>query len=283
VSAIEYQILGDIFLMIVLSLFGLALPFYWWMRKSSPERGWNFGGNVSTVGLQSYDLLGVGAVICFIALTWKVQGAFVGKAMPAPQSKTVLASALTYLSIAAIVPACLFWRTSLQEYFGLRWSRPWHLFWIIPLLMLTMAGASELADRSGWKEWVDGIGGGRQVMVDALTQTNDIRLIIVMGFAVILAAPVAEELIFRGYLYPVVKRFTERNFATIFTGALFGMAHMNLLGLPLLILFGMAMAVIYERTGSIWAPIICHMAFNGWQFYNMLRSEAGETAYLLGW
>ena len=107
-------------------------------------------------------------------------------------------------------------------------------------------------------------------MVQMIKETQDVALMAAMISAAVIGAPIAEEIIFRGYLYPVAKKYTSTWFAAMFTGVLFGVVHMNLLGLPILALMGMALAVLYERTGSLWAPIICHMAFNGMQMFFML-------------
>ena len=67
----------------------------------------------------------------------------------------------------------------------------------------------------------------------------------------------------RDSIYPVVKRYSERWFAALFTGLLFGIIHFNLMALPLLVVMGITLVVLYEVTGSLWVPIACHAAFNG--------------------
>ena len=89
----------------------------------------------------------------------------------------------------------------------------------------------------------------------------------------VIGAPIAEEIIFRGYLYPVAKKYTSQWFAVLFTGVLFGVVHLNLMGLPQLALIGILLAILYEVTGSLWVPIICHMAFNGMSMGLILLSK----------
>ena len=48
----------------------------------------------------------------------------------------------------------------------------------------------------------------------------------------------------------------------IFTGLLFGAVHGNLLALLPLTILGIALALAYEYTGSLWAPIAIHFCFN---------------------
>jgi hypothetical protein len=90
--------------------------------------------------------------------------------------------------------------------------------------------------------------------------------------AVILAvvvAPVAEELYFRGILYRSVRDPYGVGLGTAVSAGLFGLAHyvpadgLGVWVLPLvMIVTGIALAQIYERSGTIVAPIVTHMAFN---------------------
>lgn len=266
-------------MIIVIAFFGLALPVYHCLRKRSPESGWNLGGNVASSHLSGFDLLGTGAVVLFIATTWKLKGSQLGGPLPELSSVQILSSAVIYLLIAAIIPTILFWRISLNEALGLKWQNKRSLVWIVPIFLLGMMLSGMAVESLGWSEWVATKEGGRQLSVETLTKTRDLKLITALVFAAVIAAPVAEEIIFRGYIYPVAKRFTEHNFAAFFSAALFSIAHFNLNALPLLFLFGIAMAWVYEHTGSIWAPIFCHMAFNGLQLTYLLgmRFSGGGT------
>jgi membrane protease YdiL (CAAX protease family) len=97
-----------------------------------------------------------------------------------------------------------------------------------------------------------------------------------MVFSAVVVAPIAEEVIFRGFLYPVVKRYSEPWFAAIFTGCLFGVIHFNLMSFPLLALMGIVLVVLYEITGSLWVPIACHAAFNALQVGVMMLARLYE-------
>lgn len=79
---------------------------------------------------------------------------------------------------------------------------------------------------------------------------------------VCLAAPVVEETIFRGVLYRWLRGVLPLGTAMFVSGAVFALAHADtLLFLPLLG-FGMFLAWIYERAGSIWPGVLVHALFN---------------------
>lgn len=84
----------------------------------------------------------------------------------------------------------------------------------------------------------------------------------VFGIAVI-AAPVTEELIFRGCLYGVLRQSSGRIPAMLVSSVVFALIHGHLPSLPGLLILAAALTLVYERCGSLWAPISMHAAFNG--------------------
>lgn len=78
----------------------------------------------------------------------------------------------------------------------------------------------------------------------------------------IVCAPVAEEVIFRGYIYGVMRRYLGRWAAVVLASAVFAVIHMHLPAIAGLFIFAILLALIYEKTGSLWAPMVVHAAFN---------------------
>ena len=76
-----------------------------------------------------------------------------------------------------------------------------------------------------------------QEIVQTLMTNDDISLKIAIALSAIIFAPLIEEVIFRGYLYPVIKRFSHPIFSCVITSLLFAVIHSNLEGLmPLFLL-----------------------------------------------
>lgn len=84
---------------------------------------------------------------------------------------------------------------------------------------------------------------------------------VVAVFAVVVA-PVFEEIVFRGYFYGILKRYTGIVAAAIIVSAFFAVVHMHWPALPGLFIVGMVFTFAYERSGSLTAPIVCHALFN---------------------
>ncbi len=93
---------------------------------------------------------------------------------------------------------------------------------------------------------------------DATSMASRIYLIV---FYVSLG-PVAEEILFRGILYPVIRQAGYRRIALWSTSLVFAAIHVNLpIFLPLVAL-GMVAVWLYERTNNLLAPIALHSTFN---------------------
>jgi len=96
----------------------------------------------------------------------------------------------------------------------------------------------------------------------------------------VLVAPVVEETIFRGYLYPVAARSLGVVFGIILTGTLFGLLHaLQLWGgwwqIALLVVVGIVFTTARAITRSVIASWILHVAYNSTQVVAMAVSMIG--------
>jgi hypothetical protein len=71
-------------------------------------------------------------------------------------------------------------------------------------------------------------------------------------------APLAEELFFRGYLFGLFRERWGRAPAYIFSAGLFAVVHLNLPAMAPIFVLGLALAYIYDRTGSLGPGMIAH-------------------------
>ena len=67
----------------------------------------------------------------------------------------------------------------------------------------------------------------------------------------VVVAPLVEEVIFRGYLYPVFKRFSDRFLAAIVTSMMFALVHGNVPGTLPLFALALMLTIAYELTGCL--------------------------------
>jgi membrane protease YdiL (CAAX protease family) len=74
--------------------------------------------------------------------------------------------------------------------------------------------------------------------------------------------PIVEELTFRGLGFTLLERYGQLA-AVIVVGAAFGLVHGLVGGLPVLVAFGIGLAILRSRTRSLYPPIVLHALFNG--------------------
>ena len=97
-------------------------------------------------------------------------------------------------------------------------------------------------------------------------------LIFALGAAI--AAPILEEILFRGFIFNIVRHLVGKISASragqaiaavtavIVSSALFAAAHGSATAFPGLFLMGVVMAEVYRRTNNIYASIAVHMVNN---------------------
>jgi membrane protease YdiL (CAAX protease family) len=73
--------------------------------------------------------------------------------------------------------------------------------------------------------------------------------------------PLVEELTFRGLGYSLLERFGQRS-AILGVGVLFGLAHGLVLSLPIIVAFGVLLAWLRARTGSVFTGMLAHATYN---------------------
>ena len=81
-------------------------------------------------------------------------------------------------------------------------------------------------------------------------------------FVVGLAAPFLEEIIFRGFLFATMRNNFGPWRATVYSSLLFAALHQSLIAFFPIFFLAIALAYLYERTGSLWPSIMLHITNN---------------------
>jgi membrane protease YdiL (CAAX protease family) len=89
----------------------------------------------------------------------------------------------------------------------------------------------------------------------------------------IVTAPVVEETLFRGLLYPTVKQAGFPRLAFLGTSILFAAFHMSMVTFIPLTVFAMVLILLYESTDNLLAPIAAHATFNFANFLLLLFQD----------
>jgi membrane protease YdiL (CAAX protease family) len=94
-----------------------------------------------------------------------------------------------------------------------------------------------------------------------------------MTLTVVIAAPLGEELFFRGFALPALRKSWGVTAAVLVSGALFSMLHMDPVGFLGLMEIGVLLAALRIWSGTLWAAVLGHAVNNG----------IAGGAFMLGW
>lgn len=130
---------------------------------------------------------------------------------------------------------------------------------VFPLLIL--AGLAVITASAYVNSWIcDLIGYEIPPEMIAPTGYDDVSTVI-MYMTVALSPAFAEEFLFRGVIYGNLRPFGRAQ-AILISSALFALMHQNIGQLFYTFMGGIAMALMYELTGSIWCGIFFHLLNN---------------------
>lgn len=201
-------------------------------------------------------------------LTGAITGFFVLMAFAAasaPAARVTLGSVLMslffYAGIAVFLVGFLVMRgRNPVEAFGLRWPGWPRGWWIIPGGLLVTMPFIVAAQWFAYQ--MAGPNAPAQPIVTFLLENPGWSERLAVAAVAIVVAPIVEELIYRGCLYGICRQYVGRLPAVVFSSVVFAVIHGHVPSLPGLFALAFALALVYERTGSLWAPIGMHALFN---------------------
>jgi len=101
-----------------------------------------------------------------------------------------------------------------------------------------------------------------QLAVTLLAGTKSWWMRVYLGAFAVVLAPVAEEFIFRGMLYPFVKQLGWPRLAWFGVSFAFALVHDDAATFVPLFVLALALTWLYEKTDNLLAPITAHSLFN---------------------
>lgn len=136
-------------------------------------------------------------------------------------------------------------------------------FLITPLVELLSMGVLRLVlGASAFQrlmDWERQSGMALDAFLESL-QPGIIALAFVLMVAV--AAPIGEELFFRGFVFNVLRNRMNFTSAVWLSAALFALLHVSVRNFLPILVIGVLLARLYARTGSLWSSVVMHGTFN---------------------
>lgn len=258
-------VLRDLASLTVISLF-LGILFYSGLRVIRPTSGWVQSGKVICSVYSTPDLY-LSVVLGSIMLVGLIEDGSTPQHSPAVGFSELLfnvvfmllmcAGLLTYLAVVK--------KQSPAELFGLQTLRFFSvigraLAYIIPLYIFVSILAAVVSQFALNEIWPTN---GPQESVRAFQEANSMGIKLLMIIAAVIVAPIVEETVFRGFIYAVIKRYTDGYFAAITSSLIFAIVHLHVGSIVPLFCLALGLCLAYERTGSLLVPMWMHAFFNG--------------------
>ena len=94
-------------------------------------------------------------------------------------------------------------------------------------------------------------------------EDSEYNLLLALSFtSLVIAAPVVEEILFRGYILDAIREIHGDTVAILGSAGLFGLLHLEPYVVGMATLGGVIYGWIRIKTGSLWPSIVSHMVWN---------------------
>lgn len=169
-----------------------------------------------------------------------------------------------YLSLRSFLPLP-------QDWFKFDWRGGWFLWGLggyltaVPLVILV-----SLINQQIWQ----GKGGSNPILEIAL-QGQDWLALTLFFVTASIAAPIFEEIMFRGFLLPSLTKYLPMWGAILASSLLFAAAHLNISEVLPLAVLGTVLGVVYTRSRNLLSSILLHSLWNGGTLLSLFLLGSG--------
>ncbi len=248
----------------------MALVGYRMMRHWRPEVSWNQEGQVLSRSYAAPDLILLAGLGLFFIMAMEAPSS--EEAGAAKEGALVVSMAFNLIVCAGLLVYLHRLRgLNPAELFGLQ-----HMHWrslglavlmfaVITLISVNLVSAATVNWlKDIWPELEP------QETVKAFQESGSITFKILVIIAAVVIAPLAEEILFRGFVYGVLKRYTDAPFAALSSSLMFAVIHMHVGSLLPLWMLAVLFCLAYEITGCLLVPMLLHAIFNAMSILGML-------------
>lgn len=263
-DVVTIEVLRDLSTLVSLAT-ALGLAGYWMLRRWRPHISWNSEGLVLSSPYGFPDLMILAALGLFFIYA-AIQPADAGRAAGGLTAGSLVASMAFNLIVCAgllvflqqvrgLNPAELF---GLQHVDGRRLVRVVAVFAVMSLIIVNVvSGLTVTWLQDVWPDLEP------QDTVKAFQESDGFMFRFLVVLAAVVVAPLAEEVLFRGFVYGVLKRYTDAPFAALSSSLMFAIIHLHVGSLLPLWVLALLFCLAYEVSGCLLAPMLLHVIFNG--------------------
>lgn len=107
-------------------------------------------------------------------------------------------------------------------------------------------------------------------------ETRRLREAVLLAVGIGIIVPICEEVFFRGFLYPALRRVFSAWPCIVLTSVVFALFHADSRLWPTIFLLSLVVTIVFEYSGSLIAPILVHMGAN--LSFVLLLVDRGDLA-----
>lgn len=126
---------------------------------------------------------------------------------------------------------------------------------LVPILILIMVATLYVVKLLGYEPPV-------QPIVEVFMKEKETAVLLMSTLFAAIFGPIAEEIFFRGFMYPAVKKKLGIFGAVMVTSTIFAFLHAHLVGFLPIMALGVLLAYLYEKTGSLVSSMVVHVIHN---------------------
>ena len=126
---------------------------------------------------------------------------------------------------------------------------------IVPLLFITMIITAIIITILKYEPPV-------QQIVDVLLKEQKVPVLVYSSIFAAIAGPIMEEIFFRGFMYNALKKHLGIFWGIAITATIFSLLHGHLVGFMPILILGILLTYLYEKTGSLIPSITVHITHN---------------------
>ena len=107
-----------------------------------------------------------------------------------------------------------------------------------------------------------GINPDMQDVVKWILEEDSLLVLSSLVFFGIIIAPMIEEIIFRGFLQSALKNYLGNRYAILVSASLFAGVHMDIFAFFQILILGLLLGYLYEKTQTLAASVVVHILHN---------------------
>ncbi|MDD2706616.1 MAG: type II CAAX endopeptidase family protein [Verrucomicrobiae bacterium] len=229
-------------------------------------------GDTAIMDSRAWNILEVGFILLWAGFLYS-QVSIVGFFLQQSKVMENVESEALYLLIAHVTLYSLFFAAIvyLLRHRRISWSSafgfdhgPWNRILLasiagLAVILIPMGLASSgtvwALEKFGWPS-------EPQFLVKLVLKIHDPWVVGGLVCLAVIGAPLFEEILFRGVIYPYLRKEIGFKNALWINSALFACVHLNLTSLFPLFLLSLMFNLLYEWKRNLAAPILCHALFN---------------------